>query len=113
MWMTNLRGGVVKVFYGDMATPSRTGVGIDASDANPPSPLRALIAVYDGLTAPPRVEKVTGSSARDLIETLAFNQLSVMLSRRARGCTARVERVLVACFVVLVLWEVARIIGAM
>lgn len=48
-----------------------------------------------------------------LIETLAFNQLSVMLSRRARGCTARVERVLVACFVVLVLWEVARIIGAM
>jgi hypothetical protein len=48
-----------------------------------------------------------------LIETLAFNQLAVMMSRRARACTARVERVLVACFVVLVVWEIARVIGAM
>ena len=48
-----------------------------------------------------------------LIETLALNQLSVRLSRRARGCTAKVKRVLVACFVVLVVWEAARIIGAL
>ena len=47
-----------------------------------------------------------------LIETLAFNQLFVMMSRRARACTAKVERILVACFVVLVIWEIARIIGA-
>ncbi len=47
-----------------------------------------------------------------LIETLAFNQLFVMMSHRARACTARVERILVACFVVLVIWEIARIIGA-
>ena len=73
----------MKVFYGDMATPSRTGVGIEASGANHPSPLRALIAVYDGLTAPPRVEKVTGSSARDLIETLASRTYN--LSHEAGG----------------------------
>ncbi len=48
-----------------------------------------------------------------LIEVLAFNQLSVMMSRRARACTARVERVLVVCFAILVLWEIVRIIGAM
>jgi len=83
MWMTNLGGGAVKVFYGDMATPSRTAADIDASDASHPSPLRALIAVYDGLTAPPRVEEVTGSSARDLIETLASRTYN--LSHEAGG----------------------------
>jgi anti-sigma regulatory factor (Ser/Thr protein kinase) len=31
----------------------------------------ALIAVYDSLTAPPRVEQVTGTGARDLIERLS------------------------------------------
>lgn len=34
-------------------------------------PTAALVAVYDALTAPPRVEGVAGDSARDLIENLA------------------------------------------
>lgn len=37
----------------------------------------ALVAVYDALTAPPRVERVSGDSARDLIENLTTRAYQV------------------------------------
>jgi anti-sigma regulatory factor (Ser/Thr protein kinase) len=43
------------------------GVGMDTGA--PPSP--ALIAIYDAMTAPPRVEQVTASNPRELIDAIA------------------------------------------
>jgi len=46
-----------------------------------------------------------------IIETLAVNQLFVWLSERARSALYSVERVLVVCFVVMVVSEIARILS--
>jgi anti-sigma regulatory factor (Ser/Thr protein kinase) len=43
--------------------------GVGEPTTTPPSP--ALVAIYDALTAPPRVEQVSGATARELIDGLA------------------------------------------
>ena len=45
-----------------------------------------------------------------IIETLAVNQVFVWLSERARSALRIVERVLVACFAVVLVTEIARIL---
>lgn len=45
-----------------------------------------------------------------VIETLAVNQVFVWLSERARRALRIVERVLVACFAVVVIAEIVRIL---
>ena len=46
-----------------------------------------------------------------IIEVLVINQVSVSLSSRARECTGRVGYVLVACFAVIVIAAMVRIIA--
>lgn len=46
-----------------------------------------------------------------IIETLAVNQLFVWLSSRARAALHTVERVLVVCFVAMVISEIVRILS--
>lgn len=55
----------------------------DPPSAEPMPPSPALIAIYDSLTAPPRVEQVAGTSARDLIDSLATR--TYQLSHEAGG----------------------------
>jgi len=45
-----------------------------------------------------------------IIETLAVNQVFVWLSEQARSALRVVERILVACFVVVLVTEVVRIL---
>lgn len=45
-----------------------------------------------------------------VIETLAVNQVFVWLSVRARSALRVVERILVGCFVIVVITEVVRIL---
>lgn len=61
----------MKAFYGDRDSAAGTPVVIRDDSRIPVDPYPALIAFYDTLTAPPRVERVVGDSARDLIESLA------------------------------------------
>jgi len=82
----------LKTFFGDASTPtlrpfaphvadpaaSRT---TEADSATVVPPVR--IAVYDSLTAPPRVEEVLGENPRALIETLASR--TYQLSHEAGG----------------------------
>lgn len=56
------------------------GVGA-GQDITPPSPV--LLAVYDALTAPPRVEQIDGTSSRELIEVVAARTYQV--AREAGG----------------------------
>ena len=65
---------VVKPFYGhtdtiDAVDPAQVAMRPGAGSLPDPAP--ALVAVYDALTAPPRIERVAAGSARDLIETLS------------------------------------------
>jgi heme/copper-type cytochrome/quinol oxidase subunit 4 len=46
-----------------------------------------------------------------IIETLAVNQVFVWLSERARSALRVVERILVACFAVVVITEIVRILA--
>jgi uncharacterized membrane protein len=46
-----------------------------------------------------------------IIETLAVNQVFVWLSERARAALRVVERILVACFAVVVVSEIVRILS--
>lgn len=73
VWNTSDEGVCMKSYYDSPeysnVTEGAAPVYTPRVAAMPPSP--ALIAVYDSLTAPPRVEQVQGESARDLIETLA------------------------------------------
>jgi hypothetical protein len=46
-----------------------------------------------------------------IIETLAVNQVFVWLSERARRALRVVERILVACFAVVVVAEIVRILS--
>lgn len=74
----------MKSFYEDQRF-RLDGKPTTSADPSPvhgaPSP--ALIAVYDSLTASPRVEQVSGVSPRDLIEQLAMR--TYQLSRDAGG----------------------------
>jgi len=45
-----------------------------------------------------------------IIETLAVNQVFVWLSERARSALRVVERILVACFAVVLVTEIVRIL---
>lgn len=73
MWIAVGKGVCVKSFYEEQrfrldGKPVAGAVPLHTHDG--PSP--ALIAVYDSLTAPPRVEQVGGASPRDLIEQLTM-----------------------------------------
>lgn len=76
---------MVKSFYQerDRGLPSEPSRPISAPPSTPTRPQPALVAVYDALTAPPRVEQVRGDSPRDLIETLASR--TYQLSHEAGG----------------------------
>lgn len=85
MWMKGRRGVLVEPLdhaYGNnggaVAPLSEPSVSSERSGLEP-----ALIAVYDSLTATPRVERVSGTDARDLIETLATR--TYQLSHEAGG----------------------------
>lgn len=57
-----------------------TGIGEEVGSS---SPAPALIAIYDAMTAPPRVEQVTARAPRELIESVAAR--SYQLARDAGG----------------------------
>jgi anti-sigma regulatory factor (Ser/Thr protein kinase) len=64
----------MKTFYregSDTHIPGSLTTSAEMQTTASPIPGPALVAVYDALTAPPRVEQVTESGARDLIESLA------------------------------------------
>lgn len=72
--MIATRGVLVKSFYeqrGVLEHAVRSGESTAAVADSGPAAATALVAVYDALTAPPRVEGVVGDSARDLIENLS------------------------------------------
>ncbi len=63
----------MKSFYdqpGDAIRVAPSAISTPATGAPQIRGASALVAIYDALTAPPRVEKVDATSARDLIETL-------------------------------------------
>lgn len=63
----------MKSFYDQPGDDSRITSSLTTASAiadTDPSDTSALVAIYDALTAPPRVERVDSASARDLIETL-------------------------------------------
>lgn len=74
VWMIATRGVFVKSFYDQRGVVDRTiryGDPAIVAPGSEPTTTTALVAVYDALTAPPRVEGVGGDSARDLIESLS------------------------------------------
>lgn len=74
MWILRGEGVFVETFYakpelvGASVTTVVPGIG-GTPDIAEPSP--ALIAIYDALTAPPRVERVVAVGPRELIEAIA------------------------------------------
>lgn len=84
--MTDVEGVSVDAMHGKPELPgvsiSTVVPGIDTPpvDTNVEA---ALVAVYDAMTAPPRVERISASSARELIEVVAAR--TYQLAREAGG----------------------------
>lgn len=67
----------------DVAASASPSSGEQAARAQLEAPSPALVAVYDALTAPPRVERVRSDTARDLIDELTTR--TYHLSHEAGG----------------------------
>lgn len=84
MWMALGRGVLVESYHSSGGNTDVTdGILIEHTSADSAGPPPALIAVYDALTAAPRVERVVAGSVRDLIESLATR--TYQLSHEAGG----------------------------